>query len=212
MSGLFFPLRLLPLEGEWSAWAGLLLWYGGWLSTRISAATLSAAFPNLPSPVSPQASPAHSTHENLCISPLNGSLPLHPSISGRKQPFHFLLPVICVLSGLRCSRLGIPAWGLDPTLLRGIHRLLNYPSGTATCGLPASPLMSPLHSLPVIYCWRWFFSLSKVIRFLSCYCSVVCSGWILQNLLIIPDWSSEEVSVASIYSSAILPGLCFFCN
>ena len=58
--GLLLPLRLLLLWGEWSAWAWWLLPSGGWLSTRITAATLSSLSPKLPSPVSLQASPTNS--------------------------------------------------------------------------------------------------------------------------------------------------------
>ena len=52
-SGLLFPLRLLPLRGEWSAWAQWLLLSGGWLSTRIPASTLSVLYPKLQALVSP---------------------------------------------------------------------------------------------------------------------------------------------------------------
>ena len=46
--------------------------------------------------------------------------------------------------------------------------------------------------------------LSVVIRLLSSYCSTDYSRLFLYNLAVIPDWSWEEVSVASTYSSAIL--------
>ena len=49
-------------------------------------------------------------------------------------------------------------------------------------------------------CWSWFLCLSKVSRLLSRYCSVVCSGWFLHHLVVLPDWSWLEVSVASIHS------------
>ena len=73
---------------------------------------------------------------------------------------------------------------------------LKFPSGTsaATCGNPASPLTPLLH-------------LSLVIMLLSSQCSVGYSGWFLYNLAVVPDWSGEEVSVASTYFSTIL-GLC----
>ena len=48
-------------------------------------------------------------------------------------------------------------------------------------------------------CQRWFFSLYTVLRLLSRYCSVVCSGYFLHHL-VIPDWSGVEVSVASTHS------------
>ena len=51
-AGLLFPLRLLRLGGEWSAWARWLPPFGGWLSTGIPAATLSALSPKLPSRLS----------------------------------------------------------------------------------------------------------------------------------------------------------------
>ena len=61
-------------------------------------------------------------NENLCVGPLLGSLRLQLSISGRKKPCRFLqLDGISVLFMLWFSRLGIPAEGLDPTLLRRIQ-------------------------------------------------------------------------------------------
>ena len=49
---------------------------------------------------------------------------------------------------------GIPAECLHPHFLSGIHQPLKHPSNTsaAACGHPASPLMSPLHSLSVTSC------------------------------------------------------------
>ena len=135
---------------------------------------------------------------NLCIGPLNGSLRLQLSISGREQPCCFLpLVVVCVLYGLWFLWLGIPAYNLDPTLPRGSNWPLNNSPGAAACGHPASLLESPLYSLPIRLCWSWFFCLSKVIRLLCCYCSVVSSGWFLYNWVVIPDWFWEEVSVTS---------------
>ena len=51
-------------------------------------------------------------------------------------------------------------------------------------------------------CQSWFFCLSKVIRLLSCSCSVVNSGWFLHNWVVILDWP-WEVTVTSIHSSTI---------
>ena len=51
------------------------------------------------------------------------------------------------------------------------------------------------------------FLLSMVIRLLSCYCSVVYFRWFLHNLVAIPAWFWEEVSVISTHSSAILDPL-----
>ena len=67
--GLFFPLRLLPLAGEWSAWVCWLLPYGEWLSTRIPASTISVLSPQSVSPVSPQAYLVHTAPHPLCRSP-----------------------------------------------------------------------------------------------------------------------------------------------
>ena len=60
-----------------------------------------------------------------------------------------------------------------------------------------------LYSLPVSLWWCGFFHMSLVIRFLSSYCSVYYSGWFFFNLVVIPLWSWEDVSVTSTYSSAI---------
>ena len=46
--------------------------------------------------------------------------------------------------------------------------------------------------------------LSEVLRLLSHYCSVVCSGQFLHHLVVIPDWSWMEVSVASTHSHFLL--------
>ena len=64
------------------------------------------------------------------------------------------LYVIWVPFWLWCCRLGIPAWDLDPTLLRGITGSLQYSSSTSadTHGSPASPLAPPPHYLPVTLC------------------------------------------------------------
>ena len=45
--------------------------------------------------------------------------------------------------------------------------------------------------------------LSEVLRLLSHYCSVVCSGQFLHHLVVIPDWSWVEVSVAPTHSFII---------
>ena len=50
-----FSFWLLPFGGEWSAWTTWLLQCGGWLSTRIPAATLSVLSPKPPFLVSPPA-------------------------------------------------------------------------------------------------------------------------------------------------------------
>ena len=49
-------------------------------------------------------------------------------------------------------------------------------------------------------CWSWFFCVYKVLRLLSCFCLVVGSGYFLHHLVVFPDWSWVEVSVASTYS------------
>ena len=92
-----------------------------------------------------------------------------------------------------CTLWALMLWGfqlkfMTPHFSGGSTWLLKYPSGpsAAACGCPASSPVFPLHSLPVRLCWSWFFSLSWVIRLLSHYCSLVCSGWSLHNLVLIP--------------------------
>ena len=59
------------------------------------------------------------TNEILCIGDLGGSLYLQLFLPGRQKPCCFSqLDVIWVPFSLWCCRLGSPAWGLDPTLLR----------------------------------------------------------------------------------------------
>ena len=143
----------------------------------------------------------------VCVSPLRGSQDLQPFLPGRQKPCCFsLLNVIWVPSQLWCCRLGSPAWGLDPTLLRGNPQPLKYPSGTlaATHGIPDSPLLPPTHSVPVSLWLSDLFCLSVVIRLLSSYFSIDYSRRFLYNLVVIPDWSWEEVNVVSTYSSTIL--------
>ena len=55
---------------------------------------------------------------------------------------------------------------------------------------------------------KCFFCLPLVIRLLSSWYSVGYSGWFLYNLVVIPDWSWEDVSVASYSSSTLI----FFLN
>ena len=146
-------------------------------------------------------------NDNICIGPLSSSLHLQLSVPGREKPCQFLqFCVIWLLFVLWHCGLGSPAWGVDPTLLGGSHQLLKYSSSTsaAACGSPASSLTSPLHSVPIMLWWSCFFCLSVVIRLLNCCCSIVYSGWFLHNVVIIPDWSWEEVSVSSTPSTAIL--------
>ena len=143
----------------------------------------------------------------MCIGPLNGSLWLQPSLSGRQKLWHFSHLDVWVPFWFWCCRLRSPGWVSDPTLLRGEHPwATEFPSGTLAAILGS--LTSPPESLPcsilVTLWWSSFFCLFMVTRFLSSYCSVGYSGWFLYNLVIIPDWSWEDVSVASTYSSAIL--------
>ena len=121
--------------------------------------------------------------------------------------------VIWVLFGLWFCRLRFwAAWGLDTTLLRGnplaAELFFQYFSWHSV-----KPLTSPLHSTLVTLWWSCFFYLSVVTRSSSYSCSIVYSGWFLYNLVLIPDWSWEEISVASTYSSPILdpPLWSFWC-
>ena len=110
------------------------------------------------------------------------------------------------LSQLFYCRLGNAAWSLVPSLPRGNPPTSEFPSITsaASHGSQASPLMPPPHSVPLMLWCSSFLCLSLVIRLLSTYCSVGYSRWFLYSLIVIPDWSWEEVSVASTYSSIIL--------
>ena len=100
---------------------------------------------------------------------------------------------------------GEPSLGFKPHTSQGdlpghwnIHLALQLlPVGAQ----PARSLSSALCTSPIVV---QLFLLSVVIRLLPRYCSVVYSGWFLHNLVIIPDWSRKEVSVASTYSCAIL--------
>ena len=152
-------------------------------------------------------------NENVCIGPLNGPWVSHCLSLAESNPAafrHWMLSVY--FSGSASVDLGSHLMVYTPHSSGGSNQPLKYPSSAsaATFGYPGSPLTSLPLSLSIRLCWSWFCCLSEVIRPLSCYCSVVCSGWFLHNLVVIPDWSWEEVSVKSIHSSAILDQHSFF--
>ena len=143
----------------------------------------------------------------MCIGSLKGSLWLQLSLPGKQKPSCFSqLDIIWVTSWLWFCRLGSPSWSLDPTLLRENPWATEFPSNIsgATYGNPASPLLSPPHSIPVMLWWSNLFHLSMIIRLLSSYFSIGFPRIFLYNLVVIPDWSWEEVNLNSAYSSAIL--------
>ena len=110
---------------------------------------------------------------------------------------------------LWCCTLGRPSWGLGPTLLRGNSMAAEISLQNFSCHLwEPNPSTPPLHCLPVWFRWSGFFCLSLVTRLLCSQCSVGYSGWFLYNLVVIPNWSLEEVSVAYTYSFAILNPQC----
>ena len=187
--------------------------------------------PKPPSPVSPQASLIHTApiavaqdkwlQMKFCVGPLKGSMWPHLSVSGREKSCHFTqLDVIWVLFGLWCHRLGSPDSGLDPTLLRVTSNTWNIPLAIQLSPLGVKtafthslnyhsfnyhPWVSRQPSLctplPVML---WWSCISIFISLLSHYGSVFYSRWFLYNLVVIPDWSWNGVSVASTYSSAIV--------
>ena len=89
----------------------------------------SVLSPETSTPDSPQASIVHpalplprvsGSNEILCIGPSRGFLHLQQSLPRRQKSWYFSqLDVIWVLFWHWCFRLGSPAWGLDPTFLRG---------------------------------------------------------------------------------------------
>ena len=141
-------------------------------------------------------------NENLCVGPLNGSLFLKPSISGREQPYCFSPPVvICVLFRL---------WAGDPSLVFRTHTS----QGDLISCLIIPPVLPPVGARPAFSSLPRTPYQSVVLKLIllagqgyKCSLSLVFSclfQWFLHNLVVIPDWSWEEVSVASTHSSTIL--------
>ena len=173
----------MTLGEECSAWERWPLQYGEWLSTGILAAVPSVLSTEPPAPDTPKASLFHSTlpllEPRICdckwnfvhwsLKRFSDSLGISPWQTETLRLSQ--LDVICVPFGLWSCRLWSPAWALDPTFSRRTppHKMLKCPSGTppASRESPASPLVTPLHCLPVFLGWSGFFSLSMVIRLLS---------------------------------------------
>ena len=144
----------------------------------------------------------------VCVSPLRGSQDLQAFLPGRQKPCCFSqLDVIWVPFSLWCCRLGSPAWGVDPTLLRPNHLSNEISLQHFSCHLWESSqlfcISSTLHTIHSVVL-KWFLLSVCVYKvFLQ-----LLFSWFFQmislNLVVIPDWSWEEVSVASTYSFAIL--------
>ena len=147
-------------------------------------------------------------NEILCVDLLKGSLHLQLSLPVRQKSCCFSqLDVIWVLFWLWYCRLGSPAWGLYPTLLRPNHLSNEISLQHFSCHLWESSqlfcISSTLHTIHSVVL-KWFLLSVCVYKvFLQ-----LLFSWFFQmislNLVVIPDWSWEEVSVASTYSFAIL--------
>ena len=158
----------MPVGEECSAWERWFLQYEECLSIRILVAVPSVLSPEPPAPDSPQ---------------VDSALPLlEPRVSGCKlnfvhwpfkrlstslgfSPWHtetlLLVTAGCYVGFFPslCYSLGSPVWVWTPHFSGGTPQLLKYPSRTlaATHGSPASPLVLPLHFLPVMLWWSGFF-------------------------------------------------------
>ena len=121
-----------------------------------------ATYPRLSSSISsPLCPPFFGTHDKwpqmkFCALALSRALCISRCLylaNSTAAAFHRLM-----LSGF-LSGSGAIGWGAQIEVYTlhcsgGTPRLLKFPSGTsvATCGSPASPLKSPLHSLPITLC------------------------------------------------------------
>ena len=95
-----------------------------------------------------------------------------------------------------------PGLGLRPHISQREHLQLSHPSGTSAsaCGSQASPFL--ISALPTSFSvasfvnpWSYGFSSASLELVIQVDCSV---------LVVLPVWSSEEVSVASTYFVATL--------
>ena len=91
----------------------------------------------------------------LCVDPLKGSLSLQPSLSGRQKPCCFSQLNAEFLSG--SGAVGYPAWGLDPTLLRGNPLFTEISLWNFSCHLwepsQASYISSSLPTTVIVVKW-----------------------------------------------------------
>lgn len=76
----------------------------------------------------------------------------------------------------------------------------NIPPALWLSSRGAPPALSGLLHTPTSHVLKCFLS---VIRLLSSWCSVAYSGYFPYNLVLIPHWPWEEVSIDSTHSSAI---------
>ena len=157
-------------------WGRRLLQYGEWLSTGILVAAPSVPsqkplikrlFCSISSPLCPTLlEPTVSSYKWNYVCWAFKRLSVTPAISlpGWQKPCHFHSWMLSgLLSQLWCYRLGSQAWGLEPTFLRESPLTTEFPSSTSTAthGSPANPLVSPLHSIPVIWWWTHDISYDK---------------------------------------------------
>ena len=145
------------------------------------------------------------SNESLCIGPLKGSLHLQLSVPGREKPWCFSeLDIIWVLFGFWCWRLWSPVWGSNDTLLRGVPLATEIFLWHFSCH--PWELSQPSHvssTLHISHIMVKMFLLS-VCSYQAFCCSVVYSRIFLCNLVVLPDSSWEEVSVALLI---LLPSL-----
>ena len=111
-----------------------------------------------------------------------------------------------------CTFWALVVWAGDPSSRFISHTSWGDPTGCLITPLwmppvGTQPAFSSLHRTPY---QSGCAKADQGRNLLSCYCSLVCFGLFLHNLVVIPDSSWEEVSVASIYSSAILPSQFLF--
>ena len=128
-------------------------------------------------------------NEITCVGPIRGSLHLQPFLPGRQKTCCFSqLDVICVPFQLWCCRLGSPAWGLDPTLLRG------------------NPMATEI-SLRIFSCHQWDLSQPSRASF-ALPTSLVVVKWFLlsvcgykASLHLVFSWLSQMISLQSCCNS-----------
>ena len=140
------PLWMMPFREECSAWELRLLQFAEWLSTGILVAAPSVFFQEPPIPDSPQAALVQSAlllpvpriwgcKWNFMFQPFK-----QPSPPGRQTPCCFSqLDVIWIPFQLSFCMLGSLAWGLDPTLLRGISLGSDIPPALQLPPMGAQP-------------------------------------------------------------------------
>ena len=127
------PLRLMTLGAECSACERWPLQYREQLSTGILVTVPSVLSPGPPTPVSVQTSLVHSVlplleprvsscKQNFVLWPFK-RLSVSPVLSPWQTEIMLLFTAVCYVGSFPALvlRLGSPAWGLDPTLLRGNH-------------------------------------------------------------------------------------------